>query len=74
MRFLDDNVGVAFVTSEEEGTDMFWTRDRGAHWVKTRHLQWRVGDCGVNQGELWCGAGMNVVKVRKTRNQRSRSD
>jgi photosystem II stability/assembly factor-like uncharacterized protein len=66
VRFMTETVGFAFVRSTgREGDDLFLTQDGGERWTKMRHLRSSVADCQLFQGELWCGAGMDVLEIRR---------
>jgi hypothetical protein len=53
IQFLSETVGLGFAGfGEAEGSDVFFSADRGQHWVKAEHLQSRVAACGQFRGAV----------------------
>jgi photosystem II stability/assembly factor-like uncharacterized protein len=67
VRFLSEQVGFALMT-EARGTSaaqsaVFSTRDGGRSWQRFA-LPSPVQSCEVVRGELWCSAGMDLLKIQ----------
>lgn len=66
VRFLSAQVGFALMTKVRETSAslaaLFSTRDGGRSWQRFA-LPKRVQSCEVVHGEVWCSAGMDVLKI-----------
>jgi photosystem II stability/assembly factor-like uncharacterized protein len=62
VRFLSDRTGFVFVADGDTGA-VLSTTDGGETWQR-QSLPSPIQSCTIVEDEIWCGAGMDLVKVK----------
>jgi photosystem II stability/assembly factor-like uncharacterized protein len=62
VRFLSEGIGFVFVT-DGDAAAVLSTTDGGETWQR-QSLPSPIQSCTIVEDEVWCGAGMDLVKVK----------
>jgi photosystem II stability/assembly factor-like uncharacterized protein len=62
VRFLSERTGFVFITDGDAGA-VLSTADGGETWQR-QSLPSPIQSCTIVEDEIWCGSGMDLVKVK----------